>query len=156
MDYKWLIEELRRIYTFSGEWMVDGKEKWALEAAAKAIETLLAERDKIRCRMTPLALERYNRGIFGCLEVCDVSERDQGGWRRVTPETMPPDMVPVFVSITHDYGGGAIGKWVDAQVRYNPDNGWEYLCDAYNLRWTYYSSSKEITHWMPYPEPAED
>lgn len=77
-------------------------------------------------------------------------------WIKVTPETMPPDMEPVFVSITHDFGKGKIGRWTLAQIRYNPQKGWEYQCDAYNNEWFYCSNPREITHWMPYPDPAED
>lgn len=154
MDYKWLIEELRRIYTFSGEWMVDGKEKWALEAAAKAIETLLAERDKIRCRMTPLALERYNRGIFGCLEVCDVSERDQGGWVRVTPETMPPEGKAILMTVEYDDEEipkrlTKIGTWAGR------DFGFISLIDFFG-GWENLREEIKVTHWMFIPEPAED
>lgn len=71
-------------------------------------------------------------------------------WIKVTPETMPPDMEPVIVTVDDKYNppkytwGGRTNK-----------GKWELLIEAGDV----YASIKEwilVTHWMPYPEPAED
>lgn len=75
-------------------------------------------------------------------------------WIPVKPDTMPPELEPVIVSVRHDFGDGQIGKWVDANIRWSHDKGWEYLADAYNNEWWYYSGGRDITHWAHMPEPV--
>lgn len=70
-------------------------------------------------------------------------------WIKVTPETMPPDMEPVLVTTEYDGKRGVI-----ADVRYNPKYGWEVLTDALGDYWE--DIREKVTHWMPFPEPAED
>lgn len=68
-------------------------------------------------------------------------------WVKVSPETMPPSMIPVFVSTDDGY--------VTADVRYNDKNGcWEYLCDAMVPAWARIDDN--ITHWMLYPIPPSE
>lgn len=83
-------------------------------------------------------------------------------WIKVTPETMPPDMEPVIVTVEE---GGK--KYTIADVRYNPDCGWMVLSDCSGSccstlkevkedgYWEWIGNCK-VTHWMPYPDPAED
>lgn len=74
-------------------------------------------------------------------------------WIKVTPETMPPDMEPVMVTGRVNDGGKQ--TWVD--VRYNPEyKEWEWLADAVGDYWEGLGKDYEVTHWIPYPEPAED
>ena len=84
-------------------------------------------------------------------------------WIKVTPETMPPDMEPVMVTLMFS---DADGKFVWADARYNGVK-WEYLSNSWDNVWSdidglacgwasgRFAGSK-VTHWMPYPEPAED
>ena len=71
-------------------------------------------------------------------------------WIKVTPETMPPDMEPVMVTLMFS---DADGKFVWADARYNGVK-WEYLSNSWDNVWS--DIDGEVTHWMPYPEPAED
>lgn len=83
-------------------------------------------------------------------------------WIKVTTETMPPDMEPVIVTVEE---GGK--KYTIADVRYNPDCGWTVLSDCSGSccstlkevkedgYWEWIGNCK-VTHWMPYPDPAED
>lgn len=75
-------------------------------------------------------------------------------WIRVTPETMPPDMVPVLVTVTHNLKDESIKKYTVADIRYNHQNGWEFLSNSCFGIWGQYTDN--VTHWMPMPEPAED
>ena len=75
----------------------------------------------------------------------------QDNWFKVTPETMPPDMEPVIVTVRGNEGGKL--TWVD--VRYNPEyQEWEQLSDSVGDYWEGLGKDYEVTHWMPYPEPA--
>lgn len=74
-------------------------------------------------------------------------------WIKVKPETMPPDVEPVMVTVRVD--GGEKQTWAD--VRYNQEyQGWELLSDVVEDCWEKLGNDCEVTHWMPYPEPAED
>ena len=56
----------------------------------------------------------------------------QDNWFKVTPETMPPDMEPVIVTVRGNDGGKL--TWVD--VRYNPEyQEWEQLSDSVGDYW---------------------
>lgn len=72
-------------------------------------------------------------------------------WIKVTPETMPPERENVLVTIRYD---DSDEKFVWADVRWSKDVGWEYLASSFDDIWT--SVDGEVTHWMPYPKPAED
>ena len=73
-------------------------------------------------------------------------------WIKCT-DSMPPDMEPVIVTVRADDGGKQ--TWVD--VRYNPEyQEWEQLSDISGDYWEGLGNDCEVTHWMRYPEPAED
>jgi len=73
-------------------------------------------------------------------------------WIKCT-DRMPPDMEPVMVTVRINDGGKQ--TWVD--VRYNPEyKEWEQFADAVGDYWEGLGKDYEVTHWMPYPEPAED
>ena len=70
-------------------------------------------------------------------------------WIKCT-DRMPPDMEPVMVTVK-----GKLGKDIMKDVVWNAQNsGWAYDDGADCL--IYLDDSLEVTHWMPYPEPAED
>lgn len=75
-------------------------------------------------------------------------------WIKVTPETIPPEGELVLVTVhgqqLHDVWGNVyydrdLEHWVEASCTLNPDD--DRLVDDGGLK---------VTHWMPYPEPAED
>ena len=71
-------------------------------------------------------------------------------WLKVTPETMPPDMEPVIVTVK-----GKCGKDIMKDVVWSAQNGgWAYDDGSDCL--VYLDDNLEFTHWMPYPDPAED
>lgn len=79
-------------------------------------------------------------------------KEDMMDWIKCT-DRMPPDMEPVMVTVRVNDGGKQ--TWVD--VRYNPEyKEWEQLADAVGDYWEGLGKDYEVTHWMPYPEPAED
>lgn len=73
------------------------------------------------------------------------------GWIKVTPETMPPDMEPVLVTVVYSPGKREVvsramfckelNQWMCSQVY---TDGWSDI------------DLGAVTHWMPYPKPAED
>lgn len=71
-------------------------------------------------------------------------------WIKVTPDTMPPDMERVIVTVV-----GPLGKYIMKDIFFDKSAGlWGYEDEAgYNI---YLNYTLNITHWMPYPEPAED
>lgn len=72
------------------------------------------------------------------------------GWIKVTPDTMPTPMQRVLVTIEDKYGYRFLGsdfRFVSLMPR------WERLISL-DGRWITFNGN--ITHWMPYPEPAED
>lgn len=71
-------------------------------------------------------------------------------WIKVTPETMPLDMEVVFITVEEIDGK----RYVMSDCRYNPDYGWEWAYEAGADYWE--DVSGRVTHWMPYPAPAED
>lgn len=87
----------------------------------------------------------------GLLKPAEKQKRsDTMGWIKVTPETMPPDMEPVIVTLRFS---DTDGKFVWADVRHNGEK-WEYLSNCWDNTWS--DVDGEVTHWMQYPEPAED
>ena len=75
-------------------------------------------------------------------------------WIKVTPETMPPDMEPVIATIQDKRDGE---RETCSDVRYNSEcKKWEVLMECYTGYWDEFGEFIEVTHWMPYPEPAED
>lgn len=72
-------------------------------------------------------------------------------WIRVTPETMPPDMEPIIVSVK--YWSGLSSVW-NGQVRYNKSAGrYEaWMSDGYASGWVFGVINGNITHWMPWPD----
>lgn len=77
-------------------------------------------------------------------------------WIKVTPETLPEFYQSCLVTIELKYNHETeTEKVVDAAV-YRPDEG--YLCsdwDTFN-DWDEGQEYIKVTHWMSYPEPAED
>lgn len=83
-------------------------------------------------------------------------------WIKVTPETMPKDMEPVIVTVEES------GKrYTIADARYNQDCGWQALFDCSGSFCETIAEAKKdgywdglgnckVTHWMPYPDHAED
>lgn len=66
-------------------------------------------------------------------------------------DRLPENMEPVFVTFVQDNGL----RETCADVRWNEDEGgWEALINAETDEWVIVES--EITHWMAYPDPAED
>jgi len=76
------------------------------------------------------------------------------GWIKVTPETMPPDMEEVIATIRDGDGK----KHVYGNIRWNSCyNEFEILSSGYEDYWVSACDEDEtVTHWMPYPAPAED
>lgn len=69
-------------------------------------------------------------------------------WIKVTPETMPPDMDPVMVTVRHT--GNFKSVYVDA--RYNAAIGrWQFEYGG-----NYINFDSQVTHWAFWPKPAED
>lgn len=66
-------------------------------------------------------------------------------WTKVTPETMPPDKENVLLTFE---GRTTTG-------RYNKGTGYfEGL--EYTGGYSEFYPQDGVTHWMPYPKPAED
>lgn len=90
-------------------------------------------------------------------------------WIKVTPETMPTDMVPVMVTILqrfckYDEGNLHYSPFVAGPYRRNRGE-WEYrlsgcITETSDGEWgTIHQGTDEreiVTHWMPMPKPAED
>ncbi len=72
-------------------------------------------------------------------------------WIKATPQTMPPDGQDVIVTIN-----GKVKKHIVFGV-YRKNGKWraDYEFDEDDI-YVHYYSDDEVTHWMPYPEPAED
>lgn len=77
-------------------------------------------------------------------------------WIKVTPETIPPDKAPVILTVRYkDWGKPMDKNGIVLPLAWREGN-----------RWYVYDNSKEerapiwckfiITHWMPYPKPADD
>ena len=75
-------------------------------------------------------------------------------WIKVTPETMPPAMCPVMVTVRSKKDPDFVDLMKN--VLWNPEyeDGWcwDDGADCY----VYLDDNMEVTHWMPYPEPAKD
>lgn len=76
-------------------------------------------------------------------------------WIKVTPETLPEFYQSCLVTIELKYNHETeVEKVVDSAV-YRPGEG--YLCsdwDTFN-DWDEGQEYIKVTHWMPYPEPAD-
>lgn len=70
-------------------------------------------------------------------------------WIKCT-DRMPPDMEPVMVTVKGKLGSDIMKDVVWEQK----SNGWAYDDGADCL--IYLDENLKVTHWMPYPEPAED
>lgn len=71
-------------------------------------------------------------------------------WIKVTPDTMPPDMEPVMLTVEDEEGK----RYTMSECRYNPSFGWEWAYDAGADYWQ--TIREKVTHWMEYPYPAQD
>lgn len=74
-------------------------------------------------------------------------------WIKVTPETMPSKGERVILTTINQDGS----KTTDVATWFGEENGWKILLLGYHsctLADGGYSFT--ITHWMPYPKPAED
>lgn len=72
------------------------------------------------------------------------------GWIKVTPDTMPTPMQRVLVTIEDKYGY----RFVCSDFRFvSLMPCWERLISL-DGRWVTFNG--KITHWMAYPDPAED
>lgn len=71
-------------------------------------------------------------------------------WVKVTPETMPKDYERVLVTCVDSQGYRFV-----VQDAFCEDGEWRVVKD-----WTVFMTEKikngVVTHWMPYPAPAED
>lgn len=74
-------------------------------------------------------------------------------WIKVTPETMPPKGKRLILTSENPDGS----KTIDIAVWCVEEKGWLLLLPGFHPS-TLADSKTEftITHWMPYPEPAED
>ena len=76
-------------------------------------------------------------------------------WIKVTPETMPPDMEPVIVTVKIPENGkhkDKERKEVWAEI-YLENGSWMYDAnDGEHEIW----DKAVVTHWMPMPKAAED
>ncbi len=71
-------------------------------------------------------------------------------WIKVTPETMPPDMEPVFATVVDKYRTPQKSVW----IMRNNNGVWEsFVEDDY---FTKVDEWVKVTHWAKWPEPAED
>lgn len=70
-------------------------------------------------------------------------------WIKCT-DRMPPDMEPVMVTVK-----GKCGKDIMKDVMWSAQNG-EWAYDDGTDCLVYLDADLAVTHWSPYPEPAED
>lgn len=76
-------------------------------------------------------------------------------WIKVTPETVPPDGEPILITIEswmdkHRYVWETQARWHNGFYEVWEDNG--FACGWGSGRF----SGSKVTHWMPWPEPAEE
>lgn len=71
-------------------------------------------------------------------------------WIKVTPETMPPENERVFATLV-DCENNKEVEVVKLSV-----GGDYWLCMMYGALPARISDGIKVTHWMPYPKPAED
>lgn len=79
-------------------------------------------------------------------------------WIKVSPETMPPDMEPIMVTV-EPWKNQWLRYVPKRQVRYNESrNSYEiYQDDGFACGWNRSElAGDRITHWMRWPELAED
>lgn len=70
-------------------------------------------------------------------------------WIKVTPDTMPPEGEEVLVTVdNYGYSKETLGG-----ATYTEYSGWMVLCGSDEGAEPIYG---KVTHWMPYPAPAED
>lgn len=70
-------------------------------------------------------------------------------WIAVTPDTMPPDGMIVIVSGFYEEFGEK-RRWVERDVRYSTQNGWERKSPI-NREWVLYPDKSEIMYWAEEP-----
>ena len=73
-------------------------------------------------------------------------------WIKVTPETMPPDKKPVMVTVRSKTNPSFTDFMKD--VAWYSDNGGAWGWDEGEDCTVFLDDDMEVTHWMPYPEPA--
>lgn len=73
-------------------------------------------------------------------------------WIKVDADHMPPDMQDVFVTIAFPTGTGTT-KFVHPQTRWNEQIK---TFECYFNHELYEDVTGAVTHWMPYPAPAQD
>lgn len=73
-------------------------------------------------------------------------------WIKVT-DRLPEEGQLVLVTIRHSIPNIS-PVWAD--VKWTKYGGWKYLVNAWEDFWAPISNDDEVTHWMPYPTPAED
>lgn len=72
-------------------------------------------------------------------------------WIKVSPETMPPGKT-LFMATVCDVSSGK--KYFLKDIAYHPiANYYTYTTDGATSRML--CPELKVTHWMPYPEPAE-
>lgn len=76
-------------------------------------------------------------------------------WIKVTPEAMPPDGEPILITIEswmdkHRYVWETQARWHNGFYEVWEDDG--LACGWASGRF----AGSKVTHWMPWPEPAED
>lgn len=72
-------------------------------------------------------------------------------WIKVTPDTMPPDMETVIVTILQSNGEKIVCPFA-RYIAQNKEWYWAFNDEFYSG----VSGDWIITHWMPYLTPAED
>ena len=79
-------------------------------------------------------------------------------WIKVTPETMPPIGVYVLVTAIYNRTGErrVIGETAYEEYWTGYGNKWFGPVGSQNDYWPLENEGYTVTHWMSYPEPAED
>lgn len=129
--------------------MTDKEKIETLEKRVCDMETFWKE--QVSCRVTINAQQYFDRGMWWALKICTVREGPYPQWIKVTPETMPPDDDTVIVTVEHPSGD----RYIYTEARFDKDRGkWEWPYEAGADYWE--DIEEKVTHWMPFPKPAED
>lgn len=116
------------------------------EYCIKSLAAKMTEEDKISVLCALRNTKEWYRRVRPSIKVMN--------WIQLTPETMPPDMVIVMVTV-RDNG---IKKVVRDIAYSHKEQKW-FWYDAVETQ-DFYQFDLDlngvITHWMPYPDPAED
>ena len=75
-------------------------------------------------------------------------------WIKVTPETMPKRFEEVMATVKIDDAGRKRREFRPVVRWLGDDLGWEEYEAIEGVAW--WPVIGEVTHWMRYPEPAED